>query len=65
MEKRQEYTPTEQKVIEELKKGKSDQAISDALGIKSGTVRIHLRHIYMKTGVNSRTQLLVKLHGEE
>lgn len=54
-------TEKEQLVVNELKQGKSDQAIADALGMKIGTVRTHLRSIYMKLGVKSRTELIVRV----
>lgn len=54
-------TEKEQLVVNELKQGKTDQTIADTLGMKIGTVRTHLRSIYIKLGVKSRTELIVRL----
>ena len=54
-------TEKEQLVVNELKQGKSDQDIADAIGMRIGTVRTHLRSIYMKLGVKSRAELIVRL----
>ena len=54
-------TLKEELVVEELKKGKTDIEIASKLGMKPGTVRAHLHSIYLKEGVSSRTQLLVRL----
>lgn len=56
-------TAKEQLVLTELKMGKTDQDIADAIGMRIGTVRTHLRSIYMKLGVKSRTELIVRLLG--
>jgi two-component system NarL family response regulator len=60
-----EFTPGEQAVIEELKKGKSNAEIAESLGIGTGTVRTHLRSIFRQAGVGSRTMLLVKLMSDK
>lgn len=56
-------TQKEQLVVNELKQGKTDQAIANTLGMRIGTVRTHLRSIYMKLGVKSRAELIVRLLG--
>jgi two-component system, NarL family, response regulator LiaR len=46
----------EREVLELLTDGKDNNAISDSLGISINTVEKHLKNIYKKLGVNSRTE---------
>ncbi len=48
-------TPREQEVLEFLVQGLTDPQIAEALVISPRTVHAHLRNIYGKLGVNSRT----------
>lgn len=50
-------TPRETEVVEYVLKGYSAEATGAAMGIASGTVRIHRRNIYGKLGVNSQGEL--------
>jgi predicted ATPase/DNA-binding CsgD family transcriptional regulator len=50
-------TPTERDVIALVTRGLSNQAIGDQLLITAGTVRTHLRSIFGKLAVTSRTEL--------
>jgi len=50
-------TPREAEVVEYVLKGHSADATGRALGISSGTVRIHRRNIYAKLRVNSQGEL--------
>ncbi len=50
-------TPREAEVVEYVLKGHSAEATGKALGIASGTVRIHRRNIYGKLGVSSQGEL--------
>lgn len=50
-------TPREAEVVEYILKGYSADATGLALGIASGTVRIHRRNIYGKLGVSSQGEL--------
>lgn len=50
-------TPREAEVVEYILKGYSAEATGQALGIASGTVRIHRRNIYGKLGVSSQGEL--------
>lgn len=50
-------TPREREVAEYTLKGYSAEAISQILGISSGTVRIHRRNIYAKLGIGSQGEL--------
>lgn len=48
----------EKEVLELLAKGRSLQSIADALGVAYTTVKTHTDHIYTKTGVHSRQELI-------
>ena len=54
-------TPREQQVAELVSKGMKNREIAEALGIATGTVKIHLMHIFEKTGIRDRFELA--LHG--
>ncbi len=47
----------ELEVVRLVTQGLSNKAIADAIGISRRTVETHVRHIFDKLGVNSRTQL--------
>ncbi len=51
-------TPRETEIASLLLKGRSLPYIQDELVISSGTAKTHLRHIYEKTAVHSRQELL-------
>lgn len=54
----------ERDVVELLAQGASNGDISRALFISVPTVKSHLQHVYRKSGVHSRTELLTRLlHG--
>jgi DNA-binding NarL/FixJ family response regulator len=53
-------TARELDVLRELEQGFSNKDIADRLFVTEGTVKVHLRHIYGKLGVRTRTQLLAK-----
>src|SRR6185436_11150713 len=44
-----------------LLEGKSNKLIASALGISDRTVEFHLKNIYAKSQVSSRTELILKL----
>jgi DNA-binding CsgD family transcriptional regulator len=50
-------TPTERDVVDLVGTGLSNAAVGDALLISAGTVRTHLRSVFAKLGVTSRTEL--------
>jgi len=54
-----EITPKESVVLELLTKGLNNKEIADELNITEVTVKTHLRNIYKKFNVNSRTQLVL------
>lgn len=51
----------EQEVVKLLLEGKSNKLIASALSISDRTVEFHLRNIYEKSDVSSRTELILKL----
>jgi DNA-binding NarL/FixJ family response regulator len=55
----------EHDVLTLLAKGYLYKEIGDALGISMETVRVHLKHIYRKLHVHSRTEAAAKFFGCE
>jgi DNA-binding NarL/FixJ family response regulator len=53
-------TDREEEVLNRLTKGWSNHAIADDLGVTERTVRFHLRNIYDKMGVNTRSEAISK-----
>jgi DNA-binding NarL/FixJ family response regulator len=51
---RSELTSREQQVLELVEQGFKNKEIANELGIRPGTVKIHLKHIFEKTGVRGR-----------
>ena len=51
---RSELTPREHQVLELVEQGSKNKEIALELGIRPGTVKIHLKHIFEKTGVRGR-----------
>jgi two-component system nitrate/nitrite response regulator NarL len=51
---RSELTAREQQVLELVEQGCKNKDIAQELGIRPGTVKIHLKHIFEKTGVRGR-----------
>lgn len=51
---RSNLTPREQQVVELVEQGMKNKEIARSLGIRPGTVKIHLKHIFEKTGVRGR-----------
>lgn len=56
-----EFSVREKEAIALLLEGKSNKQIAFALGISESTVEFHLRNIYTKLQVNSRTEAVLKL----
>jgi DNA-binding NarL/FixJ family response regulator len=54
-------TPREREIARFIKSGLSYQQIANQLFISARTVNQHLKHIYQKVGVNSRSQLAAKM----
>ena len=51
---RTDLTPRERQVMELVEQGYKNREIAQELGIRPGTVKIHLKHIFEKTGVHGR-----------
>jgi len=47
-------TARELQVMELVERGMKNRDIGDVLGIRTGTVKIHLKHIFEKTGIRGR-----------
>jgi DNA-binding NarL/FixJ family response regulator len=56
----EQLTPREEEVLALLAKGYITKEIADQLGISFDTVRFHLKHIYQKLHVRSRSEALIK-----
>jgi DNA-binding CsgD family transcriptional regulator len=54
-------TPSEARIVKGLVGGRRADELSEDLGVSLETVRTHIRRIYLKTGVNSREQLIAKV----
>ena len=51
---RSNLTPREQQVVELVEQGLKNKDIGVNMGIRPGTVKIHLKHIFEKTGIRGR-----------
>lgn len=56
---RSALTAREQQVMELIERGYKNKDIALALGIRTGTVKIHLKHIFEKTGIRGRYGLAI------
>ncbi|MBZ5585206.1 MAG: response regulator transcription factor [Acidobacteriia bacterium] len=56
---RSSLTARESQIAELVERGLRNKDIGAALGISAGTVKIHLKHIFEKTGVRGRYSLAV------
>jgi DNA-binding NarL/FixJ family response regulator len=61
----EKLTPREQEILALLAKGSLYKEIGDVLGISIGTVRTHVKHIYEKLHVQSRSKAAAKFFGRE
>jgi len=50
-------TPREEEILTLVMRGMKNKQIADALSITTGTVKVHLMHIFEKTGVKDRFEL--------
>jgi len=58
-------SPREREILELLAEGFPNKEIADRLGLTDGTVRWHLRHIYHKLHVRSRTEAALKFRSSK
>jgi two-component system nitrate/nitrite response regulator NarL len=56
---RPHLTPRELQVTELIERGYKNKDIALALGIRTGTVKIHLKHVFEKTGIRGRYGLAI------
>jgi len=56
----EDLSPRERDILELLAAGFPNKEIADRLGLTDGTVRWHLRHVYNKLHVRSRTEAALK-----
>ena len=54
-------TPREREIVHHVCAGLKNKEIAEALSITAGTVKVHLMHVFEKTGVKDRFELAV--HG--
>lgn len=52
----EKLSPREKEILKYLVRGESNKKIAQAMGIGEQTVKNHLRLIYLKLGVENRTQ---------
>jgi len=57
---RDQLTPREEEVLSMLAKGYATKEIADILTLSAETVRFHLKHVYEKLHVRSRTEALLR-----
>ena len=56
----EDLSPREREILELLSAGFANKEIADRVGVSDGTVRWHLRHVYNKLHVRSRTEAALK-----
>jgi DNA-binding NarL/FixJ family response regulator len=56
----EDLSPREHEILELLADGFPNKEIADRVGLTDGTVRWHLRHVYHKLHVRSRTEAALK-----
>ena len=53
-------TPREREIVELVSQGMKNREIAERLTITPGTVKVHLMHVFEKTGVRDRYELAVR-----
>jgi DNA-binding NarL/FixJ family response regulator len=61
----EDLTAREREILELLASGFPNKQIADRLGLTDGTVRWHLRHVYNKLHVRSRTEAALKFRSSK
>jgi DNA-binding NarL/FixJ family response regulator len=56
----EDLSPREREILELLAEGFPNKGIAERVGVTDGTVRWHLRHVYHKLHVRSRTEAALK-----
>jgi DNA-binding NarL/FixJ family response regulator len=52
-------TPRERDVVRLIASGLSNKSIAHRLGLREGTVKVHLHNIYQKLGISGRVELIL------
>ena len=55
-------TPRQWEVLRQVAKGAGNAQIARTLGLSDGTVRKHLENVFLRLGVQSRTEALARVH---
>ena len=58
-EETRELSPREKEIIQMAAEGKRRKAMANTLNISIHTVDTHLRHVHLKTGTHSLSELIV------
>jgi DNA-binding CsgD family transcriptional regulator len=58
-----ELTSQERRIADLVSRGLSNREVAVAMFLSVNTIETHLRHIFRKLGVRSRTQLAARVHG--
>jgi len=61
----EELSPREHEILELLAQGFPNKEIAHRVGVSDGTVRWHLRHVYDKLHVRSRTEAALKFRSSK
>ncbi len=61
----EDLSPREREILELLAEGFANKLIASRLGVSDGTVRWHLRHVYHKLHVRSRTEAALKFRSSK
>jgi len=61
----EDLSPREREILELLAEGFPNKQIAERVGIADGTVRWHLRHVYHKLHVRSRTEAALKFRSSK
>jgi len=56
----EDLSPREREILELLAEGFANKEIASRMGVTDGTIRWHLRHVYNKLHVRSRTEAALK-----
>ena len=55
-------TPRQWEVLRQVARGAGNAQIARTLGLSDGTVRKHLENVFLRLGVQSRTEALARVH---
>lgn len=61
----EDLSPREREILELLAEGFPNKQIASRMGVTDGTVRWHLRHVYHKLHVRSRTEAALKFRSAQ